>query len=144
MGGNAEVKSGLSARFLHKVLNTEKVFSLYIGTDASAWKSNINHENFYTVSAFPVLNFTAYRTKQSNIYMFYSVAGPTYISKEIIDGLDTGDKFTFRDFMGAGITWGSKQKLNAEVSIGHYSNGNFYPDNPGIKIPLSVNLGYVF
>ena len=143
-GGNVEVESGSSARFLHKILNTKKVFSLYLGGDISSWKSNIKHEKFYTISAFPVLNFTAFRTNHTNIYLFYSVAGPSYISKEDLDSLDTGDKFTFRDSMGAGIISGRKQKLNVELSIGHYSNGNFYPDNPGIKIPLSLNLGYVF
>ncbi|MFT4756882.1 MAG: hypothetical protein ACI91R_001532 [Vicingaceae bacterium] len=39
---------------------------------------------------------------------------------------------------------GKERKLNTEVKIGHYSNGNLFTENDGVKIPLTVNLGYTF
>jgi hypothetical protein len=72
------------------------------------------------------------------------VAAPTFISKKIIDGYDTGEKFTFMDNMGAGIFFGENRRYNAELKIGHYSNGNVFPHNDAVKIPLSLNVGYVF
>jgi len=77
-------------------------------------------------------------------YFYYSVAGPSYISKAIIDGVETGEHFTFQDTMGAGIFFGEKRNMNAELKIGHYSNGNIFPLNGAVKIPLSLNLGYAF
>ena len=97
-----------------------------------------------TLSVYPMLRFTALRTKPLDLYFNYSVAGPTFISKITIDGKDTGREFTFRDFMGMGIYAGKLRKLNAEINIGHFSNGNIFPSNAGVKIPLSFNLGYTF
>ena len=77
-------------------------------------------------------------------YFYYSVAGPTYISKKIIDHIDTGEHFTFQDNMGVGMFFGEKRNLNAEIRIGHYSNGNIFPLNGAVKIPLSLNFGYAF
>ena len=36
------------------------------------------------------------------MYFAYSLAGPTYISKIVLDDLNTGRHFTFQDFMGIG------------------------------------------
>ena len=58
--------------------------------------------------------------------------------------MPTGRRFTFRDFMGMGSYIGKDRKINAEINIGHFSNGNIYPDNPGVKIPLTFNLGWAF
>ena len=90
------------------------------------------------------MRFTAIRSKGADIYLFYQVAGPTFLSKRYIDFMDTGRKFTFRDFMGGGAFLGKEKKLNAEINIGHFSNGNIYPENPGVKIPLSLNVGYAW
>jgi hypothetical protein len=38
--------------------------------------------------------------------------------------------------------FGKSRNLNAELKIGHYSNGNVFPQNGAIKIPLSLNVGY--
>ena len=62
----------------------------------------------------------------------------------IVDGENTGRHFTFQDFMGLGVFAGKDRKLNAEVNINHYSNGNIFPDNAGVKIPLTFMVGYTF
>ena len=72
------------------------------------------------------------------------MAGPSYISKIVLDGVDTGKHFTFQDAMGLGIFFGERRNLNAELKIGHYSNGNIFPLNGAVKIPLSLNVGYAF
>jgi hypothetical protein len=74
----------------------------------------------------------------------YSVAGPTFISHTEIDGNATGKHFTFQDMMGVGLFAGKKRQLNAEINIGHYSNGNLFPENAGVKIPLTFNIGMAF
>jgi hypothetical protein len=74
----------------------------------------------------------------------YSYAGPTYISKVIIDGLGTGSHFTFQDFMGVGAFIGKDRNLSVGLKISHYSNGNLFVDNASLKIPLTISLGYTF
>jgi len=143
-GGEAEVHHGLSVNYQRNIFHGAKVFSLDWGVNASWWQSNVNQENFYTLSVFPVLRWTFLRTKPVDVYFYYSVAGPTYISKVFIDGHDTGAHFTFQDNMGAGVYYGKLRNFNTEIKIGHYSNGNIYPANEAVKIPLTLNLGYTF
>lgn len=143
-GGEAEVQSGFSLQYLRNVFHGRKLFSLDLGTGFSSWRSNIKKENFFTLSVFPVFRFTFLRTKPADMYFYYSVAGPTYISRTVIDSVNTGKHFTFQDLMGMGIFAGKKRQVNAEVRIGHYSNGNIFPDNEGVKVPLTFNLGFAF
>ncbi len=140
--GEAQVEQGISFNYQRNLFHTRKVFALDWGAGFSWWKSKKNKDEFYTFSLYPVLRFTALRTKPVDIYFNYSVAGPSFISKTIIDGKHTGKKFTFQDFMGMGVFAGKKRNLNAEIRIAHYSNGNIYPQNDGVMIPLTFSLGY--
>lgn len=142
--GDSEVETGLSLRYQRNVFHTRKVFSFDVGTSFSYWKSRKNKEAFYTLSLYPLLRFTVLRTRPADFYLFYSVAGPTYISRVVIDGEDTGRHFTFQDFMGLGSFFGKKRNLNAEININHYSNGNIFPKNGGVKVPLTFMVGYTF
>jgi hypothetical protein len=143
-GGDAEVRRGFTLHYQRNIFHTRKVFSFDWGASASWWKSDKAGNEFYTLSLFPLLRFTAFRWTGSDIYFNYSVAGPTYISQTIIDGHDTGKHFTFQDFMGVGVNIGKKRHLNTELRIAHYSNGNIFPQNTGVKIPLTFNFGYSF
>jgi len=143
-GGDVEVRHGLTICYTRNIFHTPKVFSFDWGVSFGYWQTNIDKTNFYTLSLFPLLRFTFLRTKPLDMYFFYSIAGPTFISKYILDYNDTGGHFTFQDNMGIGIFFGDKRNINAEVKIGHYSNGNLLPKNGGIKIPLTFNLGYAF
>jgi hypothetical protein len=57
--------------------------------------------------------------------------------------VQTGKHFTFHDFMGIGTYAGLKRNIYAGLRIAHYSNGNIFPQNDGVMIPLTFNLGYV-
>ena len=72
------------------------------------------------------------------------MAGPALITRTTIDGEAAGRAFTFQDFMSAGIFLGKKRRISAEVRIAHYSNGNLFPQNPGVTIPLGFYLGTSF
>jgi len=151
-GGDAEVYQGLSLNYQRNVFHSAKYFALDLGVNASGWKTkgkeigsyNTNKETFFTLSVFPVFRFNFLHTQPLDAYFYYSVAGPTYISKTVLDKIDTGKNFTFQDTMGLGIFFGEKRNLNAELKIGHYSNGNIFPLNGAVKIPLSINVGYAF
>jgi hypothetical protein len=143
-GGEAQLRRGFSLNYQRNVFHTRKVFSLDVGTSAGYWETRFNRQHFFTLSVYPLLRFTALRTRPADLYFNYSVAGPTFISKVQLDEKDTGKKFTFRDFMGMGIYAGKQRHFNAEINIGHFSNGNIFPSNAGVKIPLGFHLGYAF
>jgi len=143
-GGGVEIEKGLTLRYQRNVYHARKVFALNIGTSVSYWKSKKNKEEFYSLALSPIFQFNVVRTKPVDLYLFYSVAGPSYISKLTIDANETGRHFTFQDFMGVGLFAGKKKNINAEVNINHYSNGNIFTENAGVKIPLTFTVGYGF
>jgi hypothetical protein len=141
-GGKVFIAQGLSVSYQQNIFHTKKVFSLDWGTEASWWRTNSNKEDFYTLSVFPLLRFTFLRSSKADFYFNYSVAGPTYISRNVLDEHDTGKNFTFQDFMGLGVYAGKDRRFNTEIKIIHYSNGNIFTLNPGITIPLTFSVGY--
>jgi hypothetical protein len=143
-GGKIEISKGVFLRYQRNLFHTRKTFSFDVGTSAGWWQSRINKENTYTLSLYPVFRWTFLRTRGSDFYFNYCVAGPSYISRTVIDGRNSGKHFTFQDFMGFGSFIGKKRNLVAEILINHYSNGNIFPDNAGFKIPLTFNLGYAW
>jgi Lipid A 3-O-deacylase (PagL) len=143
-GGIAQVKQGVVLHYHRNVFHTRRLFSLDVGASLSHWSSRQERAAFTTASVFPVFRFTPLRLGALDAYLDYSLAGPTLISRSAIDGQDTGGKFTFQDFMGVGVYVGNGRHVNAEVRIGHYSNGNLFPQNAGISIPLTFSLGYTF
>jgi hypothetical protein len=143
-GGHVETKQGLSLEYERNVFHTKTLFAFDLGASASIWESNELGEKFHTFSAYPLVRFFLSRTDSADVYFSYSIAGPTYISQNIIDGLNTGAAFTFQDMMGVGAFLGSSRKINAEISIKHFSNGNLATSNAGVKIPLTFKVGLVF
>ena len=143
-GGNVKIRRGLTLHYQRNIFHSRKVFSLDWGTSLAYWKSNERSDEFFTFSLYPLLRFTAIRTKPIDVYFIYSVAGPTYISKTNIDQKETGKRFTFQDFMGVGVFAGKGRRINAEVKIAHYSNGNLFPQNSGVMIPLTFSVGWTF
>lgn len=142
--GDVKVDRGLAVHYDRNVFHTGRVFALDLGASASTWRSRGNHDRFFTLSAFPLLRFTLLRRKPADVFAAYSLAGPTYISKSIIDGQDTGSRFTFQDFMEAGAFIGTRRRTKITVKINHYSNGNLLTRNAGLTIPLTIGIGCTF
>jgi hypothetical protein len=142
--GAAQVEKGFSLNYHRNIFHARKVFSLDWGAGFSYWKSKINKEGFFTLAIYPIFRFTALRSKSADLYFNYSFGGPAFISKAVVDAKDTGKKFTFQDCMGIGVFAGKRKSINAEIRIAHYSNGNIFPQNNGVMIPLTFALGYSF
>jgi len=143
-GGNVKVARGFAVHYEQNVFHTRKVFGFDVGGSAGFWRSRDNAEWFRTLSIYPLFRFTVLRTRPVDAYIAYSLAGPAYISKPFLDGLATGRAFTFQDFIGFGVYLGPRRQFNLGVKINHYSNGNIFTENAGVKIPYTFNLGYTF
>jgi opacity protein-like surface antigen len=143
-GGHAKVDFGIAPHYERNVFHTRRVFALDVGASAGFYKTRQNDEQFVTLSVYPLFRFTFLRARLADMYFAYSLAGPTYISKVVLDDLNTGRHFTFQDFMGIGWFAGANRNLNLGVKINHYSNGNIFTQNAGVKIPLTFSIGYAF
>ena len=142
--GQAKVDFGVASHYERNVFHTRRVFALDVGASAGSYKTRERDDRFFTLSLYPLLRFFFLRTGSADVYFAYSLVGPTYISKTTLDGLDTGRHFTFQDFMGIGMFAGKGRHVNMGVKINHYSNGNIFTQNAGVKIPLTFSLGYAY
>jgi lipid A 3-O-deacylase PagL len=143
-GGDVETRRGFTLDYERNVFHTKKVLAFDLGTSASYWVSNENRDSFRTLSAYPLFRFFVARTELADFYVCYSLAGPTFITRSELDGHDTGTRFTFQDFMGVGGFLGAARRVNLELGIKHFSNGNLFANNASVKVPLTLLLGLTF
>ena len=141
--GAAHVRKGFSLSYQRNIFHARKVLAIDWAAHIGFWQSNLREENFFSLSLNPVLRFHAIHTQPVDIFLEYSVAGPAFLSRTNVDHKPLGRKFTFHDFMGMGVLTGKNKNIYAGMRIAHYSNGNLFPENEGVKIPLTFNLGYV-
>ena len=143
-GGNVETGYGFTLDYQRNVFHTKRVFAFDIGASASYWNTDLKQDIFRTLSVYPLFRFFVARTEAADVYFSYSLAGPTLISQPLLDGRETGEQFTFQDFMGVGAYFGKAPRLNAEIGIKHFSNGNLFTQNASIKVPLTLTIGLTF
>src|SRR3990167_1598897 len=142
--GDLKIKSGDSFFYERNVFHTHKYFSLDVGTSVSNYLTKVNDTSFQAFSIFPEIRVWLMRSHLMDFYFMYSVAGPTYLTRSNMDGINLGGRFTFQDLLGFGMFIGKDKHLNMNLEIGHYSNGNLLPNNPGAQVPLMFTLGYAF
>lgn len=142
--GEVLTSKGFTFNYQKNIFHSRKSFSFDWGTSFSYWKSQEEDTIIIALSVFPVLRFWLLRRQKLDVYFTYSPAGPTYLTPVIIDGHNTGNHFTFQDFLGFGSFFGKDKQLNVELKITHYSNGGIFSSNPGVDVPVMLNLGYAF
>lgn len=142
--GDVHTKNGGWFIYERNIFHSHKYFSFDIGASFAAYHSSLMNQSFETLSLFPSFKLYIYRGPLVDFYFTYAVAGPTYITQKVIDGWHTGGHFTFQDLLGFGLFLGKEKNVNINFKIGHYSNGNLWPDNPGIQVPLVFSIGYAF
>lgn len=141
--GDVKAEHAVSLTYQRLIYRSEKIFSLDWGTSVTYFKSRGNSD-VVALSIFPLLRFYLKRTKAYDFYANYSIIGPTWLSKKDIDGIKTGPRATYQDFMGFGAFFGKQRKYNFELRIMHYSNGNIFTDNAGVAIPIQFTFGKTF
>ncbi|WP_298882357.1 acyloxyacyl hydrolase [uncultured Polaribacter sp.] len=142
--GESKAANAFSITYQKLAFRTEKIFSLDWGVSITAFNTEATNEKVLAFSVFPSMRFYLMRRKGFDFYTNYSLIGPTYLTVNNIDKLNTGPKITFQDTMGFGVFFGKKRNYNAELRIMHYSNGNNFTDNSGVAIPIQFTFGKTF
>lgn len=138
------VRDGAWLRYENNVFHTKKMFSFYWGVSVSTYHSKDYNESIQAFSVFPLIRLWFIRSDDIDLYFNYSAAGPTFLTRHDIDHRDLGSNFIFQDMMGLGAVLGKNKQVDLNVGMGHYSNGNLFPRNPGFDIPITISLGYAF
>lgn len=142
--GEVKAENSFSVTYQRLAFRTEKIFSLDWGVSVTAFNTEATNEQVLAFSIFPTVRFYLMRRKGFDMYTNYSLIGPTLLTKSNLDNLDSGPKITYQDTMGLGVFFGKKRDYNAELRIMHYSNGNIFPQNSGVAVPIQFTLGKTF
>ncbi len=142
--GESKARHTFGVNYQRTAFRTQKSFSLDWGAGLTVFETQATREKVVALSVYPVLRFYVWRHPKFDMYTNYSIIGPTFISKKNIDHLETGPHLTYQDFMGIGAFVGKTRRLNLELKIMHYSNGNIFPENAGVAIPVLLTLGKTF
>ncbi|HEX6463261.1 MAG TPA: acyloxyacyl hydrolase [Vicinamibacterales bacterium] len=142
--GAVQVDRGVAVHYDRTVFHTPRLFAIQAGTSVSVWRTRADAEDFYTVSVYPRFTVTPIRSRAVDAYFCYSLAGPTVISSRMLDERDLGSRFTFQDFLGGGVVLGTAKHVVLGVKINHYSNGNLFPENAGVMVPVTFTFGWAF
>jgi hypothetical protein len=142
--GEVKAENSFSITYQRLAFRTEKIFSLDWGVSVTAFNTEATNEQVLAFSIFPTVRFYLMRRKGFDMYTNYSLIGPTLLTKSNLDNLNSGPKITYQDTMGLGIFFGKKRSYNAELRIMHYSNGNIFPQNAGVAVPIQFTLGKTF
>jgi hypothetical protein len=142
--GEVKAAHSFSLTYQRLAFRTEKIFSLDWGISITAFQTEATKENVLAFSIFPTMRFYLMRRKDFDMYTNYSLIGPTILTTGNLDNLNTGPKTTYQDTMGLGVFFGKKRSFNAELRIMHYSNGNIFPQNSGVAIPIQFTFGKTF
>ena len=142
--GDVNTRNGGWLMYTRNFFHTHKMFSLDVGASISSYHSRVNNTPFQAFSIFPEMKLWLIRSLSCDFYFLYAIAGPTYLTRSVIDNIDVGGRFTFQDLLGVGFYLGKAKNFNLGFTLGHYSNGNLLPNNPGIQVPMVISMGYSF
>ena len=141
---DSRAKQTISLTYQQTVFRSKKLFSLDWGVSITGFQTEATKTKVLAFSIFPVMRFYLLRKDNYDFYTNYSIIGPTFLTKSNIDNLQTGPKITYQDFMGFGVFMGKERKLNIELRIKHFSNGNIFSKNSGVDIPVVLTIGKTF
>jgi len=144
-GGNLSVDHGFTVRYERNLFHTQKRFAFDLGASVARWHAPRSAEHLASVSVYPLVRFFLIRTPSADLHAYYSLAGPTILSQSDLNQVPIGtNRFSFQDLMGVAVLAGKSRHTLISIGLGHYSNGNLFPINAGVAIPLTVSLGYAF
>jgi len=136
------VSSGKMLTYLHLIYHKNHFFTIQGGGTMAHWQGG--GDNLYTISA--LLEFRLWLNLKPSwrLYFLYSVAAPTLMSNTHFNHTRFSTNFVFQDMMGIGMQLGQHHAFHIQAIIIHYSNGNLFPINGGIEVPLLISVGYSF
>lgn len=136
------VRQGGMITYLHLLYHKSTWFSIMAGASSAYWNSGSS--NLVTLSALLEFRFWLTLTPSWRVYLLYSVAAPTVMSNRRFAKAFFSSNFLFQDMLGLGMQFGKNHHWHLQAIIVHYSNGDIFPINSGIQVPLMISLGYSF
>jgi hypothetical protein len=123
------------------VYTPNQYFSLYTGVSSGLMKTiHPVMDDVYVLSGYLLARFYFYNTSSFKTYILYSPAGPSMLSKSQFATTGFSNLFVFQNQFGIGWELDKSAKIGCFLKMYHYSNGDLFPVNGGIDIPLVFGI----
>lgn len=118
-----------------------KVFQLLSGVSAGYMETKEQvPDSIYVASVYVLAKLSLIHSRVFDFVLLYSPAGPSMLSKNTFATTAFTNNFVFQNQLGLGVSFGKEKAYECFAKMYHYSNGDTFPVNGGIDIPIVVGL----
>jgi hypothetical protein len=119
--------------------------AIFMGANLSYFETLYSIPDEMTaVSVYLLSRLYIIKRKGVELFVLYSPAGPTMLSQKVFSTTQWSLPFVFQNQIGFGLYLKNYADLECTIKQCHYSNGDLFPKNGGVDIPLSVGLSFRF
>lgn len=138
-----KVDRALLAGYEHPFYSYKKMLELYSGVSMGYLETTTKTEDqIGVVSAYLLARLYLIRSEVFSGYIIYSPAGPSLLSKSTFATTAFSNNFVFQNQFGVGASFGKNADTELFLKLYHYSNGDLFPVNGGIDIPIVLGLSF--
>ena len=132
-----KVDRSLIIGYEKSIYTSNQFFSLYAGVSSGLMKTiHPVMDDVYVLSSYLLARFYLINRPSFKTYILYSPAGPSMLSKNQFATTGFSNLFVFQNQFGIGWELDKNAKIGCFLKMYHYSNGDLFPVNGGIDIPL--------
>lgn len=95
----------------------------------------------FVLSSYLGLKFFCPLGLNARLFLFYSPGGPSLLSNNTFVETSFSNRFVFTDQLGVGVKWDRNFGFEMGARLYHFSNGDIFPINGGIDVPIMFYLG---
>ncbi|MCH9617249.1 MAG: hypothetical protein SP4CHLAM5_07720 [Chlamydiia bacterium] len=139
-----KVDRSIMMGFEQPIYAYKKHIELYSGISCGYMQTLRNYQDTIgVVSAYLLARLYIFRSDIFNGYFIYSPAGPSLLTKAKFASTSFSNNFVFQNQFGIGASIGKNAETEFFLKLYHYSNGDIFPINGGIDIPLVIGMSFV-
>ena len=116
---------------------------LLLGAGGTWLWTDHDSDTIFMGTVLPSVRYYFGGTRKYRPYLFLGV-GPSYMSSKNLGNQRSGGRFTFNDFVGAGVQLGAEQQWSIGFCYRHISNGSLYDSNDGFDVPFTFHVSHRF
>lgn len=136
-----KVDRAIIAAYEKRIYKPWNYLEFYSGLSVGYLEKNQAHQDSISViSNYIMMRVYLMKTSFCGLFLLYSPAGPSFLSKKNFVKTGFSNRFVFQDQFGLGAEVKGRAHYEIFAKLYHFSNGDIFPINGGIDIPLMVGL----
>ena len=127
-------------RMIYAYKNHLELYTGLSGNYLETWRVRTDH--IFAVSTYLMAKLYLVRMPNFNLSILYSPAGPSFITKRHFATTRFSNHFVFQNQLGIAMSFAKDAETEFFIKQYHYSNGDFFPVNGGIDVPLLLGFSF--